>query len=89
MWSHIKKIFEELLAMFSKFYNELKQPDNFAHYADILAIPFFFLTFIYFARKSYTTHLENMLLIFSLIGLIVDSYLTWQFLTKMGIISKK
>ena len=89
MWSHIKQIFTELWSMFSHFYNEFKQPDNFAHYADILEIPFFFLMFIYFARKSYTTHLENMLLIFSLIGLIVDTYFTWQFLTKMGIIPKK
>ena len=89
MFSHIKKIFEELKMLFSKFYNEFSKPDNFAHYADIVAIPFFFLLFLYFYQKSYTTHLENILMMFSFIGLLVDIYLTWQFLTKMGIISKK
>ena len=89
MFSHIKKIFEELKMLFSKFYNEFKQPENFANYANILTIPFFFLLFLYFYQKSYTTHLENILMMFSFIGLLVDIYLTWQFLTKMGIIPKK
>jgi hypothetical protein len=48
----------------------------FAHYGDILAIPFFALLFYYFYNKSKKTLLEYILLLFALSGLILDSIFT-------------
>ena len=53
---------------------------NLVHYADILAIPFFLLLFIYFYKKENRTPVENLLLLFAITGLACDTYFTYIFL---------
>ena len=52
------------------------------HYGDILAIPFFLLTFIYFYNLENKTWLEYGLLIFSLCGFVLDMLFTYLFFTR-------
>lgn len=54
---------------------------NIVHYADILAIPFFFITFYYFYAKPNRTLFEILIMIFVFIGFICDSFFTYNFLT--------
>ena len=54
---------------------------NIVHYADMVAVPFFFITFIYFYKKTNKTLLEILIMIFLLIGFICDSYFTYNYLT--------
>lgn len=54
---------------------------NLIHYADIVAIPCFLLLTIYFYRKK-RTFIENILLLFAISGLILDTYFTYHFLKK-------
>ena len=42
--------------------------------ADTLAIPFFLLSTIYFSRKPNKIMVEYILLLFSISGLILDTY---------------
>ena len=51
------------------------------HYADVLAIPLFFLAFIYFLRKQNKTVIEYILMLFVLCGLLLDLTFSYQFLT--------
>ena len=53
---------------------------NLCHYADMLAIPFFFLMALYFYKKRNRTFFENILLLFAVSGLILDSYFSYYFL---------
>ena len=53
---------------------------NLVHYADILAIPFFLLSFIYFYKKEKKNRTERILLCFSLVGLIMDTYFTYNYI---------
>ena len=47
--------------------------------ADILALPMFVLMIYYFIKKTNRNLIENILLLFGIIGLIVDSYFTITF----------
>ena len=53
---------------------------NLDHYGDILAIPFFILSSIYFYRIKNKKILEYILLIFSVVGALADILFTAQFL---------
>lgn len=86
MFLQISHFFETYRTKFNYFTSRFFQPENYPHYGDILAIPFFFILFLYFLNKSYTTYLENVLMMFSLMGLLLDIYFTWVFLSKMGVI---
>jgi hypothetical protein len=46
---------------------------NLCHYADILAIPFFFLTFWYFYNLKNKTLIEYLIMLFGLSGFIMDT----------------
>jgi RsiW-degrading membrane proteinase PrsW (M82 family) len=52
-----------------------------SHWADIAAIPFFFLLFLYFYRIPYKTPLEWVLFAFCLGGLCADILFTYTFMT--------
>lgn len=49
---------------------------DISHYGDILAIPFFLLLVVYFYKKKNRTDIENILLLFSIAGLILDIIFT-------------
>ena len=53
--------------------------NNWAHYGDIIAIPFFFITFLYFYRKETKTLQEELIMLFILTALIMDIIFTWHF----------
>ena len=53
---------------------------NLVHYADILAIPLFLLLTVYFYRKNNRSFIENILLLFAVSGLVLDTYFTYHFL---------
>ena len=55
---------------------------NIDHYGDILAIPFFLLSSIYFYNIDHKNNLEYLLLFFSLSGFILDILFTLLFLGK-------
>jgi hypothetical protein len=52
---------------------------NISNYGDILAIPFFLLLVIYFHEKENKTIFEYILYLFSISGLLLDSYFTYLF----------
>lgn len=54
--------------------------NNLDHYGDILAIPFFILSSIYFYRIKNKKILEYILLLFSVVGALADILFTIQFL---------
>lgn len=54
---------------------------NIFHYADVLAIPLFFTSFMYFVLKKNKTALEIILMIFVLCGFLLDCFFTYNFLT--------
>jgi len=56
--------------------------ENLVHYADVLAIPCFFISFLYFLNKQNKTLLEIFIMLFLLSGLILDIIFTYNFLTK-------
>ena len=45
--------------------------------ADVLAIPMFLLMVIYFMNKKDRTNVENVLYLFGICGLLIDSYFTY------------
>ena len=47
--------------------------------ADLLALPMFVLMIYYFIKKTHRNLIENILLLFGIIGLIVDLYFTITF----------
>ena len=49
---------------------------EFVNLADILAIPSFLVLLIYFITKENRNFIENILLIFSFVGLLLDTYFT-------------
>lgn len=55
---------------------------NLSAYGDILAIPMFLLSSYYFYKIENRNNIENLLLIFSIIGFIADVYFTFNFLKK-------
>ncbi len=50
----------------------MKLNNNLAHYGDLLAIPFFLITFIYFYQLKNKTPLEYCLMLFMFITLNAD-----------------
>ena len=52
---------------------------NLSHYADLLAIPFFILSSIYFYQIENKTPLEYMLFLFSVLGALADIFFTVEF----------
>ncbi len=57
--------------------------NNMVHYGDMLAIPFFFITFCYFLLKKNKTLLEIVLMIFALCGFLFDSFFTYNYLVNI------
>ena len=55
---------------------------NLAHYADVLAIPFFLLMIIYFYSIPQKTIIEYLLFIFSICGFILDIIFTFIYFRK-------
>ena len=53
---------------------------NIVHYADILAIPCFLISFIYFYYKENKTLLEIFIMLFLLSGLILDLIFSYNYL---------
>ena len=56
-----------------------------SHYGDILAIPFFILSSIYFYQIEHKTPLEYILFLFSVMGAIADIFFTVQFFSKKSV----
>ena len=56
-------------------------PKNLSHYGDLFAIPFFFITFMYFYRIENKTPLENLIMLFIIICLVGDIFFTALFFT--------
>jgi hypothetical protein len=54
--------------------------ENLSHYGDIIAIPFFGLLVYYFYSKAHRSAFENILLIFSIGGFVLDILYTIEFL---------
>jgi len=52
---------------------------NIVHYADILAIPFFFLLSYYFSQIEDKTCLEWFLFLFAVSGFVLDTIFTLLF----------
>lgn len=50
------------------------------HIGDMLAVPFFFISFIYFYRLKTKSPVEYVLLFFSAIGFLFDAYFSIRFL---------
>jgi len=50
---------------------------SLAHYADIIAIPFWFLLSYYFYQIDYRTNLENFLLFGSVSAFVLDCLFTY------------
>jgi len=56
--------------------------EKISHYGDILAIPFFILLVKYFLNIKNKTKLEYILLMFSISGVILDSWFSYMFIYK-------
>jgi hypothetical protein len=56
--------------------------ENLSHIGDILAIPLFFILFVYFYKLNNKTPLEYFLMLFALSGFILDTYFTYFWLYK-------
>lgn len=54
--------------------------NRLVHLGDILAIPFFLALVIYFYRIEYKTRFEMILFLFSIGGLIADTFFTFAWL---------
>ena len=59
----------------------MKFDNKLAHYGDLLAIPFFIITFIYFYLRENKTPLENLIMLFIFLCLIIDIFFSVIFLT--------
>ena len=59
--------------------------DNISHYGDILAIPLFALATLYFYKIKHKTITEYTLLLFSISGLVLDIFFTYNYLKDMNI----
>ena len=56
--------------------------NKLAHYGDILAIPFFMVTFVYFYQLQEKTFLENLIMLFIFIAFISDVIFTFIYMYK-------
>lgn len=55
---------------------------NLNNYTNIMAIPFFSIMVFYFFDKKNRTHIENILLLFSIIAFFATVYFSYNFLNK-------
>ena len=55
---------------------------NISHYGDILAIPFFALSIVYFYNITNRNNIENILFLFSIFGFTLDIVYTYLFFQK-------
>ena len=62
--------------------------ENISNYGDILAIPFFFMTTVYFYSIQNKSFTEYFIFIFSIFGLLCDIVFTWIFLYNLNINDK-
>ncbi len=58
---------------------------NISNYADIIAVPFFALLTYYLYNLKNKTTIEYILLLFSILGLILDTVFSYFFLTQKDI----
>jgi hypothetical protein len=58
-------------------YNNIK--NNLSHYGDIIAIPFFALSVVYFYNIEHKSNIEYLLLLFSISGFLLDILYTYIF----------
>jgi hypothetical protein len=56
--------------------------DDLPVYGDMLAIPMFALSFNYFYKIKNRTLTEELLMLFSFIGLMADIFFTYNYLQK-------
>ena len=54
--------------------------ENLSHYGTIAAIPLFVLNFLFFDIKADKSPAENVLLYFSVAGVLASTYSTYVFL---------
>jgi hypothetical protein len=54
--------------------------EKIIHYADVLAVPCFLISFLYFYYKQNKTLIENLIMLFLLIGFILDTIFTYNYL---------
>ena len=59
----------------------MKLSNKLAHYGDIIAIPFFIITFIYFFNIEKKTYLEYLIMTFIFIALVCDILFSYLYLT--------
>ena len=59
----------------------MKQIIRLSHYADIIAIPFWIIAVYYFCSIERRNTIEDLLLFFTVCGLILDTIFTISFLT--------
>ena len=59
----------------------MKQIIRLSHYADIIAIPFWIIAVYYFWSIERRNTIEDLLLFFTVCGLILDTIFTISFLT--------
>ena len=59
----------------------MKVSNKLAHYGDMIAIPFFIITLIYFFNIENKTNLEYLIILFLTISLICDVVFTYIFMT--------
>ena len=59
----------------------MKFNNKLAHYGDIIAIPFFIITFIYFFNIENKTYLEYLIMTFIFIALVCDILFSYLYLT--------
>jgi len=56
--------------------------ESLSHIGDILAIPLFFILFVYFWQIKNKTPLEYTLMLFAAAGFTLDIFFTYSWLTK-------
>jgi len=59
----------------------MKVSNKLAHYGDMILIPFFIITLIYFFNIENKTNLEYLIILFLTITLICDVVFTYIFMT--------
>lgn len=52
------------------------------HLCDVAAIPFFIILIIYFSSIKNKTYVEYLLLLFGIVGLVIDSIFTYKYVIK-------
>ena len=56
---------------------------HFAHYADILAVPFFAVAIVYFHRKPERTLTEDILYLFVIVAFLFDVFSAYYVISRL------